>query len=82
MIVMFIGGGPAGGMYRNIDTRKTEVRVATPEMVKEGKAAFYIVSGKEPVPGLRATAAVASFSGVRDCAASLLDWVTEFPETD
>jgi len=75
MIVMFAGGGPAQGLYKNVDTKVDEIRVGTAELMAEGRAAVYMVANKEVVPALRITTAVASFAGYRDTAASLVSFV-------
>ena len=76
MIVLFSGGGPVQGLMKNFSAAKTELRIATPEMVEEGRAAVYLVKERSDIiPGK--VAAVAVFVGVRDSAASLVDFVTE-----
>ncbi len=70
--IMFEGGGPAQGVFRSISHPKDEVRVATPELLQAGEAAFYAVESPAVIgPGHKG--AVARFVGVRPCAASLLD---------
>lgn len=70
MIVLFEGGGPANGMFHSI-ADKDELRVATPDMIEEGVAAFYTVE-RAPLSEFH-RAATASFAGIRPSAASLLD---------
>ena len=71
MIVMFVGG-PAAGLYRSLPTDLAEIRVGTPELLAEGKAAVYTVGLKEREPRLRIVQAVAHYSGDRDTAAALV----------
>ncbi len=77
MIVMFQGGGPAAGLYKNFPTEKSEIRVATAESLADGMAAVYVVGVRERIAGLRVTSAVADYSGMRKTATSHVDLIVE-----
>jgi hypothetical protein len=76
MIVQFTGGGPAQGLFKNTEN-KDVIRVGTPESLADGMAAFYTVTGKEEIPGIRKVGAVATYSGMQKSAASLIDFVVD-----
>ena len=76
MTILFRGGGPVHGLIKSFDTLKDEFRIATPEMVEEGRAAVYLVKERSDIISGKVIA-VAEFVGVRDSAASLVDFVTE-----
>ena len=73
MVVMFDGGGPAQGLFKTM-ADKDEIRVATPQLLDEGEAAFYVVAPREHMAS-RYRSAVANFVGYRPSAASLVDFV-------
>lgn len=74
MIVLFLGGGPAQGLMKTMNTKGEVIRVATQEMLSEGKAAFYSVGEKHPMISSHSSA-VATYSGMRDSTAALVDLV-------
>ena len=80
MIVQF-NGGPAQGLFMNVP-EKAEIRVGTPESMAEGMAAFYVISGKELIPGVRKLGAVGNYSGMRKSATSLIDFVVDKENQD
>jgi hypothetical protein len=82
MIVMFTGGGPAKGMYKNFPDNTKELRVATTEMVAEGMCALYEVTEASPIGPEGKMAASAVFRGTKPSAASLLDMIVENPDGD
>lgn len=77
MIVMFQGGGPAQGLYKNFDNKVKEIRVGTEESVADGMAAVYYVGQMERMVGLHATAAVANYGGMKKTAASLVTMMVD-----